>query len=114
MRIAEHDDRRRDVRVALDVPLGAVMRGHHRPFRLVDLSVTGAQIERSPNALPPPIHHTIELDLGGDYPLRLLVRTVWTDAHRHAVVFLAMDDMDRLTIAEVIDYLSPRRPRNAA
>jgi hypothetical protein len=105
MRIATHDDRRRDIRVVLDVPMGAVVRGRERPFRLIDLSCTGAQIERDHDALPPPLVHTLELDLGGAYPLRLLARTVWTDAHRHAVAFLALDDVDRLTIAEVIDHL---------
>lgn len=104
------EDRRRDRRVPLDVPVAAVVRGHTRPFRLVDLSCTGAQIERGPDSLPPPLMHTLELDLGGDYPLRLLVRTVWTDHERHAVAFLALDEVDRLTMAEVIDHLLQRRP----
>ncbi len=103
-------DRRRDVRVALDLPVATIVRGRTKPFRLVDLSCTGAQIERGPDSLPPPLVHTIELDLGGDYPLRLLVRTVWTDDKRHAVAFLALDDVDRLTMAEVIDHLLHRRP----
>jgi hypothetical protein len=102
------------VRVPIDVPVLAIVRGHERPFRLVDLSCTGALIERGRDALPPPLVHTLELDLGGDYPLRLLVRTVWTDEQRHAVAFLALDHVDRLTMAEVIDHFLQRRAKHAA
>lgn len=113
MRTDSHDERRRDRRVPLEVPVEAVVRGRERSFRLVDLSCTGAQIERDADALPPPLVHTLELDLGGDYPLRMLVRTVWTDARRHAVAFLALDDMDRLTMAELIDHLLLRQAKLA-
>ena len=105
------DERRREMRVRLEVPITAKVRGRKHPFRLLDLSCTGAQIERGPDSLPPPLVHTLELDLGGDFPLRLLARTVWTTTRRHAVVFLAMDDMDRVTMGEVIDHLLERRER---
>ncbi len=93
------------------MPVDAIVGGRERAFRLVDLSCTGAQIMRDAMASPPPQVHTISLDLGGDFPLRLLVRTVWTSVHRHAVAFLALDDVDRLNMAEVIDHLLQRQAR---
>jgi len=52
--------------------------------------------------------HTIALHLGEAEPLQLLARTVWSSADRHALAFVALDDVDRLAIAEHIDQLLSR------
>ena len=52
--------------------------------------------------------HTIAMHLGSGEPLRLLARTVWSSTDRHAVAFVALDDVDRLAIAEHIDQFLAR------
>jgi hypothetical protein len=97
------DDRRCDRRVSLDLPIAVVVGGQSRRFRLVDLSCTGAQIEHLDEVPLAPVH-TLALEVDG-VAIRLLARTVWSRGTRHAVRFLAMDHVDRLDIAEIIDKL---------
>jgi hypothetical protein len=68
------DDRRRDLRISLNLPIAVVVGGQLRRFRLVDLSCTGAQFERA-DEVPPPAVHTVALEVDGT-SVRLLARTV--------------------------------------
>ena len=97
-------DRRSDQRVLLDLTVAAFKDGMPKRYRFVDLSCGGAQIVRG-RAEPPPRVHTLEIDLGNGRVMRMLARTVWVSEGRHAVSFLALDDLDRLSIAEGIDRL---------
>ncbi len=100
-------ERRRDPRVNLDMTVAAFSHGVAKRFKLVDLSCGGAQIDRGKHVAPPPVH-TIEIDFG-DRLMRMLARTVWSHDSQYAVSFLALDELDRLSIAEGIDRLVLQR-----
>jgi hypothetical protein len=96
------DERRVDARLDMALIVKAEYRGVEKRYRLLDVSRGGARFERLGAAQPPSLH-TLVLDIGEAEPLRLLVRTVWCDDNRHAVRFVAQDDVDRLELAEHID-----------
>jgi hypothetical protein len=96
-------ERRREARVELEVKAAVRVDGKWRLYRVVDMSCGGAQIARAGAEPPPPPVHTLVIDLGDGTPMRMLVRTVWSNRDRHAVCFLALNDTDRLDIAEGID-----------
>ena len=109
-------ERRREPRVAVDVTCRALVGRTPRRYRLLDLSCGGALIEHG--AHPPPDEvHTITLDDGTNCGLHVLARTVWKSDERHAVCFLALNEGDRLEVAEGFDRLialSRRRKRRAS
>jgi PilZ domain-containing protein len=96
-------ERRREARVELGVRAAVRVDGSWRLYRVCDVSCAGAQLARASNEPPPPPVHTLVIDLGAGTPVRVLARTVWSKPGRHAVSFLAMNDLDRLTIAEGLD-----------
>jgi len=77
-------------------------------FRAVDLSCSGALVQR-PLEQKPPMVHQVELQLGPQRRLAGLARTVWSGAKTHAVQFIGLSDVDRLEIAEHVDMLQNRR-----
>ena len=100
-------DRRASSRARTNLPMTAYVDGIPRSYRAIDVSCSGALVERSALRSPPTIHH-IELDLGGEKPLKMVARTVWTEGMHHAVRFIGMADADRLEIAELLDRLHHR------
>jgi len=97
-------DRRREPRVAVDLTCRALVGRVARHYRVVDLSCGGALIEHGAHP-PPDAVHTITLDDGSNRGLHVLARTVWTSDERHAVCFLALNEADRLEVAEGMDRL---------
>lgn len=109
-------DRRREPRVAVDLTCRALVGRVVRRYRVVDLSCGGALIEHGAHP-PPDAVHTITLDDGSNRGLHVLARTVWTSDERHAVCFLALNETDRLEVAEGMDRLiavGRRRKRRAS
>jgi hypothetical protein len=97
-------EQRSSPRVELPLPCRGSFRNQSYRYRLVDISQTGALVERLEGPSPPSLH-SFEIDTGDDVPLKLLARTVWTNRHQHAVRFVAQDDLDKLELAEAIDRL---------
>jgi PilZ domain len=107
-------ERRADPRVVVAPPRGlcrayaprvtAVHSGVVQHHRLLDVSRSGALLERY-DERPPPSLHRLEIDVGAAEPVRVLARTVWVGPRHHAVRFVAQDDLDRLELAEAVDHL---------
>jgi hypothetical protein len=98
-------ERRIASRAQVDVPICAFVDGFRHECRAVDLSPSGMVVELSRGlrrrALPQV--NPFEIFLGGDRPIRTRARSVWVRERLHAVRFVAMNDADRLTIAELLD-----------
>lgn len=98
-------ERRIASRAQVDVPICAFVDGFRHECRAVDLSPSGmvVQLSRglSRRALPQVNPFEIYLDRGR--PIRTRARSVWVRDRLHAVRFVAMNDADRLTIAELLD-----------
>jgi hypothetical protein len=97
-------ERRISSRAQVDVPICALVDGFRHACRAVDLSPTGMVVERS-RALASrelPQVSPFELYLGGR-PIRARARPVWSRDRLVAVRFVWMNDVDRLTIAELLD-----------
>ncbi len=98
-------ERRIASRAQVDVPICAFVDGFRHDCRAVDLSPSGMVVEVSRGlgrrALPQV--NPFEIDLGGERPIRTRARSVWVRERLHAVRFVAMNDADKLTIAELLD-----------
>jgi hypothetical protein len=100
-------ERRVGSRAHVDLPSRSHDGGARRACRTVDLSASGLLIERGrgqEHEAPPPIA-AIELRLGGERPVRARARTVWSEGRLVALKFVLISDVDRLTIAELLDGL---------
>ena len=97
-------ERRGSARTPVSCLVSAVFGGRRHIYRLADISRSGARLERD-SVLRPKRVHRMEIHCGDAEPLQLLVQVVRSTKHSHAVRFLALDDMDRLELAEVIDAL---------
>lgn len=102
-------DRRKSARTRADVPVIAYQNGTARQHRVIDLSTSGALIQRSGTWRPPMVQR-VELRLGGQRTVSGMARTVWADGGLHAVRFVNLSDVDRLDIAEHMDHLQGRGP----
>jgi hypothetical protein len=96
-------ERRREPRVSTRSPAVAVYDGKPHRYRLRDVSLGGALLDR-PDEPPPPTIHTMILRAGGR-SLKVLARTVWMGPGCHGVRFVAQSDVDRLELGELIDRL---------
>lgn len=98
-------ERRSGLRTLCDYSLTAIIDGHRHVCRAVDLSVGGLVFERSRSLLDRELLQVtpFELDVGRGRPIRLRARPVWTRDRLTAVRFVAINDADRLTIAEHLD-----------
>jgi len=97
-------ERREEPRLAVKIPVTAEFHGSRRHYRVLDISRSGALVERDEDA-PPPSLHTIVIGAVGRQPVRVLARVVWASPRHHAVRFVAQDDLDRIELAERIDKL---------
>ncbi|MBW2459336.1 MAG: PilZ domain-containing protein [Deltaproteobacteria bacterium] len=97
-------ERRLEPRLSVKIPVTAEFHGAQRQYRVLDVSRTGALLERDEDEAPPSLH-TLVIGALGRQPLRVLARTVWVAPRHHAVRFVAQDDIDRLELAERLDKL---------
>jgi len=98
-------ERRSGPRTLCDYSLTAILDGYRHVCRAVDLSVSGLVFERSRTLMDRELHQVtaFELDVGRGRPIRLRGRPVWSRDRLMAIRFVAMNDADRLTIAEHLD-----------
>lgn len=100
-------ERRVGSRARVDLPVSTYIDGFWHACRAVDLSPSGMIVERTKSLAERLVSQTnaVELRMVGARPIRMRVRTVWTDGRYCAVRFVLMSDADRLTIAEHLDSL---------
>lgn len=98
-------ERRSGPRTLCDYSLIAIIDGYRHLCRAIDLSVAGLVLVRSRALLDRELHQVtaFELDVGRGRPIRLRGRPVWTRHHLTAIRFVAINDADRLTLAEHLD-----------
>lgn len=98
-------ERRSGLRTLCDYSLTAIVDGYRHVCRAVDLSVGGLVFERSKSLVDRDLLQLtpFELDVGQGRPIRLRGRPIWTRDRMTAIKFVAINDADRLTIAEYLD-----------
>ncbi len=98
-------ERRSGPRTLCDYSLTAIIDGYRHVCRAVDLSVGGLVFERSRALLDRELLQitAFELNVGQGRPIRLRGRPVWNRDRLTAIRFVAINDADRLTIAEYLD-----------
>lgn len=98
-------ERRISSRAQVDVPICALVDGFRHACRAVDLSSTGMVFERSRSLAGRELSqlNPFEIFLAGARPIRARARSVWSRDRLLAVRFVTMSDVDRLTIAELLD-----------
>lgn len=98
-------ERRSGPRTLCDYSLTAIIDGYRHLCRAVDVSVSGLVLVRSRVLLDREFYQitAFELDIGGSRPIRLRGRPVWTRDRLTAIRFVAINDVDRLTLAEHLD-----------
>jgi len=101
-------ERRFGLRGQVDLPAIQLLDGFGHDCRIVDISARGLVVQRS-KALaerPSRLMYRLELPLdGGDRCIRAVARPVWTQGLLQAMRYVAVDEMDRLEIAEMLDRL---------
>jgi len=103
-------ERRNGSRAQVDLPVGAYVDGWWHACRAVDLSPRGMVVQRTKSlaARVVPQLNALSLDLGGKQ-IGVHARTVWHEGRLQAVRFVAMNDVDRLDIAEHLDDVARSR-----
>jgi hypothetical protein len=98
-------ERRVSLRMRVDVPIAAFVDGHRHECRAVDLSPVGMVIERSRGLAGRELAQVtpFEILLPGARPIRTRARPVWDRDRLLALKFVAMNDADRLVLAELLD-----------
>ena len=98
-------ERRMSSRAQVDVPVCALVDGFRHACRAFDLSPTGMVFERTRALAARHLAQVspFEIYLPGARPIRARARPVWDRDRLLAVKFVAMNDADRLTIAELLD-----------
>jgi hypothetical protein len=101
-------ERRIGLRGQVDLPVIQHMDGFGHECRVVDISARGLVVQRS-RALaerPSRLMYRLELPLdGGEYRIQAVARPVWTQGLLQAMRYVAVDEVDRLEIAEFLDRL---------
>jgi hypothetical protein len=98
-------ERRISLRAQVDVPICALVDGFRHECRAFDLSPTGMVFEqtRALSARHLPQVSPFEIHLPGTRPIRARARPVWSRQRLLAVKFVMIHEVDRLTLAEMLD-----------
>lgn len=97
-------ERRFSSRARVDVPICALVDGYRHACRAVELSPTGMLVERSAALVERDLPQVSPFEIFlGSRPIRARARPVWSRDRLLAVRFVWMNDVDRLTIAELLD-----------
>ena len=100
-------NRRQDPRFKVRYPVTVHSDGVKQHGRTIDLSCSGARIATICDRVAPP-EGPVRVQIG---PLELLGVTAWTSKANYGVRFLIMSDVERLTLAELLDEGLARRLR---
>ena len=100
-------ERRIGSRARVDFPAATFVDGHRHECRAVDISSTGMVVHRSKSLAQRTLHELNAMELVmGSQRIRVRARTVWSRDRLHAVRVVAMNDVDRLDIAEHLDRMA--------
>lgn len=97
-------DRRFGIRVSTDCRLTAYVGTTALDCRAVDLSAAGALVWHA-RPRDTPLLQRFEVHLVSRASVPVLARTVWSRGHWQAVRFIEVHDVDRLEIAEHLDWV---------
>jgi len=104
-------DRRVGLRTRTDFRVVAQRGPHVSHYRGVDVSATGIVLDRGRpiGELDWPLLQRLELQLP-EYlkPVRALARPIWSRGAEQAFKFVRIADVDRLILAEHLDFMSVR------
>ena len=103
------EERRSEPRLRASTAAIAIFDGQPHRFRLRDISLGGALLERGEAAAPPAVHTMIVR--AGNKWLKLLARTAWSAPGFHGVRFMAQTEVERLELGEIIDRLCAHESR---
>ena len=101
-------ERRFGLRGQVDLPAVQHLDGFRHECRIVDISARGLVVQRTKAMADRPwrLMYQLELPLdGGHRCIRAVARPVWTQGLLQAMRYVAVDEMDRLEIAEMLDRL---------
>jgi len=103
-------ERRFGLRGQVDLPAIQHLDGFSHECRVVDISARGLVVQRT-RALaerPSRLTYRLELPLEGERRIHAVARPVWTQGLLQALRYVAVDEVDRLEIAELLDRLGRR------
>jgi hypothetical protein len=101
-------ERRLGLRGQVDLPAIQHLDGFCHECRVVDISARGLVVQRTRVLAERPSRLTYRLELpldGGERCILALARPVWTQGLLQAMRYVAVDEVDRLEIAELLDRL---------
>ena len=102
-------ERRIGSRAQVDFPVSAFVDGFRHSCRAIDISPTGMLVQRTRSLAERGVSQLAALELClGPRAMRMRARTVWSRGRLHAVRFVVMEDVDRLSIAEHLDEVARR------
>jgi hypothetical protein len=105
------EERRGELRVRTHALVICIFENQPHRFRLRDISLGGALLERGEASEPPPTHTMIVKS--GHKWIKLLARVAWSAPGFHAVRFVAQTEVERLELGEIIDGLASPQARSA-
>jgi hypothetical protein len=101
-------ERRFGLRGQVDLPALQHMDGFSHECRVVDISARGLVVQRTRTLAEKPARLTYRIELpldGGERCIQAVARPVWTQGLLQAMRYVAVDEVDRLEIAELLDRL---------
>jgi hypothetical protein len=101
-------ERRFGLRGQVDLPAIQHLDGFGHECRVVDISARGLVVQRTKALAERPARLMYRLELpieGGERFIRAVARPVWTQGLLQAMRYVAVDEVDRLEIAEMLDRL---------
>ena len=104
-------ERRFGLRGQVDLPVIQHVDGFPHECRVVDISAGGLVVQRTKRLTQRSsrLVYSLELPLDGEGKrIHTLARPVWTDGSLQAMRYVAVNHMDRLEIAELLDRIGRR------
>jgi hypothetical protein len=101
-------ERRLGLRGMVDLPAIQHIDGFSHECRVIDISARGLVVQRTKRLAERPdrLMYRLELPLdGGERCIHAVARPVWTQGLLQAMRYVAVDAVDRLEIAELLDRL---------
>lgn len=104
-------ERRFGLRGQVDLPAIQHLDGFSHECRVVDISARGLVVQRTKVLAERPSRLMYRLELpidGGERLIQAVARPVWTQGLLQAMRYVAVDEVDQLEIAELLDRLGRR------
>jgi len=98
-------ERRLGMRGQVDLPVVQHVDGFTHECRVVDISTRGLVVQRNKSLeeREPRLYYWLEIPLGTERRVHALARPVWTEGALQAMRYVAVNEVDQLEIAEMVD-----------